>query len=466
MDEAWWNRLMDYIRGNKVIPVIGPRLLVGPNGQSSLQAQFAAQLLKDCGEDVGKEPLPPFRELNEAVLRLRGNVKCKDVDYAVDHAIKAVIEADDFVMPKPISQLAQIADFRLFVTLTPDDLLARSLGQHCHVNEIIHSPDLATQPDEDKLDLPSNWEHTGEVYLLYLFGKSRLESMSFAMHDEDILEYAHHFINKGGQIHKRFLDQLNAQNLLMIGCNFPEWLSRFILRATVSKRLSDNYTREWLVEPLKPEESFTCFLKSLKSYGEKTEVITDIAPVEFVAELHRRWMAEHGASEQEAARATDDNVPRGTMFFISYSRKTDLPRAEALYQALLRLGVAEHEVWFDHKTIEPGQDYQHRILDGIRNCRHFLPLLSQAADKRKDGFVFDEWDEANKCLPGKNYDFFLIPVIVDAEYEPECYTAIPTREWVSRKLDYAHAPEGQPDGRLEKTLKALVRNIRREGTPS
>lgn len=459
MNEASWNRLMDNIREGNVIPIIGPRLLVGADGQTSLQAQIAARLLHDCGKDPGETPLPPFRELNAAVSQLMGSVKLQDLYYSVNNAIKTVTSASDFTIPAPIRQLAQIADFRLFVTLTPDDLLARSLRQRCEVNEIIHSPNLTTS---EVKDLPKDWqEHPGEVYLLYLFGKSRSAPM-FAIHDEDVLEYAHNLIAHGGQMHKMYLDELQQRNLLLIGCNFPEWLSRFILRATNLKRLSDNYRNEWLVDPLKPEESFTCFLSS---YSGNTEVLSDIPPVEFVAELHRRWMAEHGASGQEAERTMDNAVPRGTMFFISYSRNTDLPRAEALYQALLRLGVSESEVWFDRKTIEPGQDFQHRILDGIRSCRYFLPLLSRATNSRERGFVFTEWMEANKLTDATNYEF-IIPVIIDAEYEPESYTAIPTREWVNRHLDYAHAPEGQPDGRFEAKLKALVRDTRREGKPS
>lgn len=459
MNEASWNRLMDNIREGNVIPIIGPRLMLGADGHTSLQAQIASRLMQDCGKDAGGMVLTPFRELNEAASQLMGSFELQDLYYRVNNAIKTVTGASDFAIPEPLRQLAQIADFRLFVTLTPDDLLARSLRQSRAVNEIIHSPYLTTS---EVKDLPRDWmEHPGEVYLFYFFGKSRSAPM-FAIHDEDVLEYAHNLIAHGGQTHKMYLDELQQRNLLLIGCNFPEWLSRFILRATNLKRLSDNYRNEWLVDPLKPEESFTCFLNS---YSGHTEVLSDISPVEFVAELYRRWMAEHGVNGQEVSRTTDYAVPRGTMFFISYSRKTDLPSAEALYQALLKLGVTENEVWFDRKTIEPGQDFQRRILDGIRSCRYFLPLLSRAANSREEGFVFTEWDEANFRLRGINYDF-LLPVIVDPDYEPECYTARPAKVWVDRHLDYAHAPEGKPDGRLEAKLKELVRDTRREGKPS
>jgi hypothetical protein len=152
--------------------------------------------------------------------------------------------------------------------------------------------------------------------------------------------------------------------------------------------------------------------------------------------------------------------PRQVMFFISYSRN-DLPRAEAVHQALLRLGVAESEIWFDRKTIEPGQDFPHCILDGIRNCRYFLALISDAANLREEAFVFNEWQEANTRKKAMNREF-IFPVIVDADYEPERYTAKPVRDGDWARLDFCHAPEGVPDARMTTKLRTLLRDVRRE----
>jgi TIR domain len=459
MNEAGWKRLIDKIREGNVVPIIGSRLLVWADGRAALQAQIAARLLHDCGKDAGEFSLLPFREINEAVSQLKGSVAPQDLYDAVYEAIRAVTEAKDFTIPTPIRQLAEIAHFRLFVTLTPDDLLARSLRRRCAVNEIIHSPNLTTSEGRDLL--PGWQTRPSEANVLYLFGKSRSAPM-FAIHDEDVLEYAHNVIANGPKILGMFLGELQQRNLLLIGCNFPEWLSRFFLRSTNQKRLSENYRRSWLIEQLKPEESFTCFLSA---YGGGTEVLSDLSPVEFVAELHQRWMNEHGAAAQEPERIANEVAPRGAIFFISYSRQTDLPRAESLYQSLLKLGVTESEVWFDRKTLEPGEDFQRGILDGIRSCRYFLPLLSRATNKRQEAFVFIEWGEATQRLKGMNRDF-LIPVIVDADFTPDCYTAKRVREWADQHLNFAYAPEGRPDEALEKKLRELVSDTRRENEQS
>lgn len=459
MNEATWRRLLSLMRDDVVVPIIGCRLMMNADGQSSLQSQVAEKLLALYGLNVNDQSLPPFRELNEAVTRLlmltNNGPKLQDL-YADVHAVIAeTIAASDCPIPIPIRQLAEITDFRLFVTLTPDDLLARSLRQRCAVNEIIHSPTL---PSTEESDLPNDWpKHPGEAYLLYLFGKSSPAPV-FAIHDEDSLEYAHNLISRDHYVPSKFLNELRQRSLLLIGCDFPEWLSRFFLRATSESRLSSQLSRrEWLIEQPQHNESFVYFLHS---YSKDTEVLSDIPPVEFVAELHRRWMKEHGAGAPVKPVADGETVPQGIMFFISYSRGTDLPRAEALYKAIIELGVAENEVWFDRSTIEPGQDFRHRILGGISACRYFLPLLSDGVNQRDEAFVFDEWQEANTRNKKMNRDFIL-PVIVDSDYFPERYVAKPIKDGDWARIDYCHAPDGTPDGRMRNKLTELVRTVRR-----
>jgi len=461
MNEASWNRLLDKIRESNVVPIVGCRLLVGADGHSSLQERIAKRLLVDC-EKPADAPLPRFRELNEAVSMLRGSKNTQELYDYVHDAIRSVLcppePAERPPIPKAIQHLAQISGFRLYVTLTPDDLLAQSLRERCAVNEIIHSPNL---PTSEGKDLPSDWKtRAGEVQLLYLFGKSRSAPM-FAVHDEDLLEYAHNVIAHGSQVPTAFLGELQQRNLLLIGCNFPDWMARFLLRSFTQRRLSEKDRRAWMIEPLQPEESLTIFLRG---YSKETEVLSEDSPEEFVAELHRRWMAAHGGGARDVP-VEEKSPPRGAMFFISYSRPTDSLQASSMYEALRKQGVTEGEIWFDRRTIDPGADYQRKILDGIHSCRYFLPLLSRGVSGREEGFVFREWQEASDRILNMNREFVL-PVIVDPDYHPEIYNPEPVLRWKDRKIDFGHAPGGVPDGRLEAKLKALIQDARRPGEQS
>lgn len=455
MNERNWDRLLKSIEEGLVVPVIGPQLITSPTSSTSFQSQIAQQLLRMYDYDLGQDHLLPYQELNDAVTRLKRDHPIQDLYGDIHDVIEQSTPNIDAEMPAAIKQITAIRDFRLFVTLTPDDLLARSLRTQVAVNEIVHSPYL---PTSEGTDLPNDWRsRPGEVFLLYLFGKSRSAPM-FAIHDEDMLEYVHNVIARGSQVPIKFFAELQQRNLLLIGCNFPEWLSRFFLRLINQKRLSDTQRkREWLIDAMQPEAELIYFLES---YSEGTEILSDISPQSFTQQLSQRWLARHGANEQTPSSQIE-TVPKNTLFFISYCRAPDLPAAIRLVEALKALGVAEHEIWFDKSAIEPGQEFRERILDGIRTCRYFVPLISNAADQLDEKFFRREWNEAidrSKSIQGR---IFIVPIIADEEYQPEDYQRVPL-VWKDN-LHFGHAPLGQPNEQTNTLLKKLIRSERQQG---
>ncbi len=474
MKDKDWRRLLEQMRNGLVVPVIGSRLLVDAQGVP-LSARVAQMVIDEAELDINPKSLPPFRELNELVTRLKAQrvdpVELQALYGDVDAALRR-LEAEGLEVPTPLRQLAAITDFPLMVTVSHDGLLARALGEAGRgVNEVVHSPKL---PTSEGADLPLDWqEREGVVQVLYLFGKARPTPL-YAIHDEDVLEYAHNIIADGSHAPTAFLGALRDRSLLIVGCNFPDWLSRFVLRATRKGRLADpKGGREWLVEGLGQEDPFVGFLGN---YSPETEAL-NVDPVQFVDELYRRWVAEQkpapatngsaGATATAASVAEPAEVPASLpsadskMFFISYSRTTDLAHAQALKDALMQqLSVGADEIWFDCETLEPGDIYTQRILDGIRSCRYFVPLVSRAATGREKAFVFREWDEATQQLPEMNRKY-LLPLVVDADNRPETYQQPSVVAWRERKINFWHAPSGLPDELALKSLRELVRDARR-----
>ena len=457
MNDGGWKKLLDNIHSGGVVPIIGSRLLVGADGGSSLLGEVAQKLLEnnDGPEDA---PLTPFREVHDAAFLLRDKLKGLDLYEEVQSAYDDVTHPADAskapAIPEPIRQLAQISDFRLYVTLTPDDFLVNSLRKRCAAEEVIHSPKW---PTAEWKDLPTDWRNTpGTAYVLYLFGKLR-STATYALHDEDILEYAHNIIARGSQVPTTFLSELQQQNLLLIGSNFPEWVTRFFLRACNRRRLSESDQRSWLIEPMGPEDNLTVFLTS---YASESKILSQSPPVEFVNELYNRWKDKYGGTQVAPALSPQQQPPRA-MFFISYSR-CNIVQAQAMYDTLKGLGVSEGDIWFDKQAIEPGQDYQRRILDGIDGCTYFLPLISREAVSREEGFVFKEWLKASARLEKMNRDF-VVPVAVDAEYHPEQYRQKSVLTWGDSRIDFGFAPNGVPDVHLKQRLQSLVSAARNSG---
>ena len=97
--------------------------------------------------------------------------------------------------------------------------------------------------------------------VFYLFGQADV-SPFYAIHDEDVLEFA--YTLQAGNGPERMFSQLRRRNLLLIGCNFADWLSRFFLRLSNAERLSsDQRTKqEFLVgEETMSDRSLTVFLE-------------------------------------------------------------------------------------------------------------------------------------------------------------------------------------------------------------
>jgi len=124
MKERDWRRLFEQMKEGTVVPVVGSRLLLEADGTSPLTGRVARRLLADYDVDIGDASLPPFRELNDVATRLKGKLKNpQDLYGDVDSALKG-LRAEGVAIPQPLRQLAQVTDFRLMVTLTPDDLLS------------------------------------------------------------------------------------------------------------------------------------------------------------------------------------------------------------------------------------------------------------------------------------------------------------------------------------------------------
>jgi hypothetical protein len=162
MNEAAWRKLLKQVGEGQVVPVIGPQVLDAASPDGALQARVARRLLELYEPDARPE-LPPWRELHEVVSILKPRVNLQDLYSDVHDALVEFSSEPIATAPAAIRQLAAITDFRLYVTLTPDDLLAQCLRQRIAVNEVVHAPKWGT---DDWADLPSWAVRRAEVQLL------------------------------------------------------------------------------------------------------------------------------------------------------------------------------------------------------------------------------------------------------------------------------------------------------------
>ena len=226
--------------------------------------------------------LRPFHELNDAICPLDKLGKRASADsYLPAHeAIRTTLTKYRAEVEAPLRQLAGIEDFRLFVTTTSDDVLAQALdgvryGGLARTEQVEYAP---SGLPKDRLTDLSELDTPDRSAVLYLFGKAAVSPV-FAAHDEDVLEFLYGLQAGLGQTPKRFFSAIRGANLLLIGCHFPDWLSRFLMRVAAPQRLSEQRGRkDFVIDPSRDETDFVVFLTT---FARNTR-ISSMSPAAFV----------------------------------------------------------------------------------------------------------------------------------------------------------------------------------------
>jgi hypothetical protein len=286
----------------------------------------------------------------------------KDLYRQIHDILKKLLSEQGAVL-QPLRELASIHHFNLFVTTTPDDLLARALTavRGVPADEIPYAPLLPTDRRRDIPEAPSS-RYTA---VFYLFGKADVGPF-YAIHDEDSLEFP--YTLQAGNGPERMFSQMRSRNLLLIGCTFADWLSRFFIRLSNPDRLfSDQRTKkEYLVgEEAAQGRDLTMFLERFSQDSR----CYPIEPASFVAELYRRWRERNPTSEPAPDAQPAEGPAAGGTIFISYS-SGDLGAAKSLFDDLQTIGG---EAWFDEalkRTIGNATFWEPSRRSLLRRFRH------------------------------------------------------------------------------------------------
>ena len=220
--DEFWEELLAQIEAGQVIPVVGPELLWAalegreiPLYQALAERLLAkyglvarvAELEGDSAPNGTPVLLRPYHELNDAVCALaRRGRRVQDLYRPINELLKALLEAPAETALQPLRDLASISGFGLFVTTTPDDLLARAIDAERHgdmakTEHIVFAPKLASGTLSDLPEVCSS----GYTAVCYLFGKASPSPFVFAIHDEDTLEFIHNLQINAGSGMKRLV---------------------------------------------------------------------------------------------------------------------------------------------------------------------------------------------------------------------------------------------------------------------
>jgi TIR domain len=459
MNEDFWDDLLGHIEEQRLVPVVGPELTVINTGNADLT--FSALIGQHLASKYQLDASYEIRTMGEAVAAILQAQGRDEVDLLYGRINRIIKEID----PEPggaLRDLARINAMRLFVSTTPDRLLAKALndvrfGGRGLTRELTFSPNQSTSEQARNAQTAA----PNDTVVLNLFGQAAA-TPEYAIHEEDRLEWLHALLPDAARLPGWLAHELRHRPMLFIGCEIPDWIGRFLLRLSSTERLSDERKQFFFVGSSNARvPSLSDFFTT---YCRRPLVRQlDMEPTEFVSQLCERC-AKQGDTPQAAASWVLDGSrgPRGSAtpsIFISYMRE-DAQAARQLRTAIIRLGG---DVWLDERSVEAGDEWEKVVLTAIgETVRLFIPIISAKTEREREGYVFREWHEAVGRAPRISSGRFIVPVIIDEDYDGDLSRYPKGRDYFGR-LQFGRAPSGEPDGGLTAILTEEIDAINRPG---
>lgn len=410
-DDTDWDALLQLIHRGDVIPVIGPGMVKIDEGKGAPPISLYRLLAPDLAKRLDLDDTRPFSDCREVAERFVA-ASSSNTRHKLLPRFAQLLRNFSEPIPAGLTALARIADFKLYISSTPDLLMARALTlQREGFAQSLNALRFKPKAGPPELRDVQTWRH-GPPTLFHILGDCT-QPDDFAVLEEDYIEYIIALIEKRSML-PVLTTQLREQNLLLLGAPSEDWVVRFLLRVARCERLSDvpdrrvTYLADCADKLGAPMVFF--FDKLLRS----TRVI-DGSPIEFAVELEARWRSQYGepdpATVQSEIDAFIDNLPDEappSCVFISYSRD-DIARLLPYLQALRSVHVP---IWFDKKGLHAGDTYSQEIERAIKErSALFCAFVSRATEADGTRYVHREraW-AAERHVSGRHY---YLPFIVD-----------------------------------------------------
>ncbi|MCP4116202.1 MAG: toll/interleukin-1 receptor domain-containing protein [Desulfobacteraceae bacterium] len=454
LPERDWDKLLTLMEAGQVVPVIGPELLCVNWEQDSLARLYdlwGRALAQGRGlEGISAPERTPllYRIANLLIEKPDPELQQPgDLEYEIN----LVIRDQRWPVPESLRQLAEIRDFPLYITTTIDHLMDRALreagGDRGGPLQILFN----RSGNARSCDLPPEFVPGRLPTVFHLFGASCTNPDGFAATEDALIEFSWALIDRDyGPV--RLYDFLRGKKILLLGCDFPDWLERFFIHA-LARRTDEKIAWEYV------SDCHQCGLRNFLR-RKKARVLPPLSPVDFIAELHQRWQARQQPEQKTVDEHGDAAMPSETKpgaVFLSYAREDK----ETVVSIRAQLEAANIDTWMDEKGLPPGAMFEHVIHDNIKNASFFLAIISRSLDlthsNRPGRFVLKEWKWAeNENLNRPRNTCFLQPVVVD---DTPADAGFIDREF--REFNFTYLCDGKLPPEFINFLKQGIRRFRR-----
>ena len=403
LDEDAWDDLLSFIEERRVIPIVGPELLmVATDRGPRLLYDWAAEKLA-ARLNVDTSELPQPLTLNDVVCQFLAARGRREEAYV---RLRSIIKDANFSAPPALQHLAAITDFDLFVSTTSIRCWrARSTWS---ASRALPPPRCwPTRPTASPI-CPGERDRLQRPVVYHLFGKLSA-SPTYVISDEDLLEFIC-ALQSEHLVPEKLFHELEHSHLLFIGSNFTNWLARLFLRMAKRQRLSDpRDVGEVLADDHTSGDAR--LMSFLQQVSLRTRVF--VGAERFVEELLHALAARGGGRRVPPVPRPRASCRRRarcpTTRCSSATRARTCRRCSSIKAGLEAAGVT---TWFDMDRLESGDDYDRKIQRNIARCSYFIPVVSASTQRRLEGYFRREWsyaiDRARNMADGA---LFILPVV-------------------------------------------------------
>lgn len=360
--------LVEGVTEREIIPVVGNDLSLVKDEENN-----PVPLYNYIAKNVAAELKIPYnsQSIHELALTVNG-IKSQHV-YEKVKSIYKKIKKQNRIINDPLKILSKILDFDFYISTAIDDLLEDALK----VERTLSDEDIGVinYSLKTKNEVPKN---TKVVILKIMGALSPIKNS--AIDDEKMLENLisiTNWINEvcaaGNSISDFFS---GTKGFLFIGCDYPDWLMRFLIRILTNKRLIeiDRFYNDHIVSNYSDGSSKlkNFLVHCRKDFVEVSENGNENV-VRFVEEFYGNW----------AERKTfENNLKYKGKVFLSYN-KMNKPVIIDIKNSFKNERI---DVWFDEDNLHSGL-HEEEIPKIIDKCPVFIPFISDDILKKPECYA-------------------------------------------------------------------------------
>ena len=432
-NEKIWEILLDAIDQKRVVPIIGDEFFYAQVNDKHVnyRQHVLNTLIKRFNPP--KELAPDFNMIADLI---KVNNQMQSIMGTFSNATSIYYEISDIVKSTPIICDQCLVDFLssfhfpLILTTT----YIPGLESIFNTSGI----EIKAYDKTPRIDIGKN-ANSQETILYYLFGKCGKANKTYMVTEDDLLDYMHLWHNIDTRP-SNLCEYLSNKFLLLLGCNYPNWLFRFFWHSIKNfNLLSGNEGLKGIVASsmLNSDNELQRFLSRLQTH-------TYTNGREFMSELKKRK-----GNEVPEERKEDDDTHEETPcdVFLSYSHK-DYDIAAKIADIFEKFGA---KVWFDSTDLKGSDLYDKIINDKISECQRFVPIISLTTETERRGYFRKEWYWALEELKFRLGSPYIAPIRID---DIDYASSTMPKEFKDTHILTYHSDD------FENEIKRLIRSFR------